>query len=238
MAGFRRLGSDDELRKLAGKNTKLIDLQGRTATPGLIDTHCHFDGARLLYVLDLSTVESISEAVKLVGNKISQVQPGAWVVGEGWDEGKLEESRYITAADLDPVSAENPVWLWHTTGHYGVANSKALQLARISTETKNPPAGIIDRGQKGEPTGVLKEDPAMSLVVQLIPPLTRDQQRRGLLKMMEAFNQEGMTAAKDPGIAPDRFELYRELLTQHQLRSYLRPLFCRHNNGVRKNCTD
>ncbi len=210
------VGSNDEIHKRVDNNTKIIDLQGRTATPGLIDSHCHFDGVSLLYILDLSTVKSISDALELVRKKVSQLQPGAWVVGQGWDEGKLAELRYITAADLDPVSPQNPVWLWHTTGHYGAANSKALQMAEISSETKNPPAGIIERDANGKPTGVLKEDPAMQLVTQLIPALTHDQQRAALLKMMEVFNQEGMTAAKDPGIDPDRFELYRELLNEHR----------------------
>ena len=219
------VGSNDDIRKLAGKNTKIIDLQGRTATPGLIDTHCHFDGSNLLYIVDLSNIKKIPEAVELVRKKVFELQPGAWVVGSGWDEGKLAELRYITAADLDPVSPENPVWLWHTTGHYGVANTKALQLAKISAETKNPPAGIIDRDPNGKPSGVLKEDPAMQLVTELIPPLTHDQQRAGLLKLMEAFNQEGMTAAKDPGIDPDRFDLYRELLSQHQFTVRINALF-------------
>ena len=210
------IGSNDEIRSRAGKNTRIIDLQGRTATPGLIDTHCHFDASGILYTIDLSDVKSIAEAVELVRKKVSQLQPGEWVVGQGWDEGKLAELRYITVADLDPVSPQNPVWLWHTTGHYGVANSKALQLAKISAETKNPHAGIIERDANGKPIGVLKEDPAMQLVTQLVPKLTHDQQRATLLKMMEVFNQEGMTAAKDPGIDPDRFELYRELLNEKQ----------------------
>jgi len=219
------VGSNDEIRKRAGKDTRVIDLHGLTATPGLIDTHCHFDGARFVYTLDLSNVKSIPEATELVRKRISQLQPGAWLIGEGWDEGKLAESRYITAADLDPVSPENPVWLSHTTGHYGVANTKALQMAKITKETKNPTAGIIDRNSNGEPTGVLKEDPAMELVTKLIPPPTHDQQRAGLLKMMEAFNQEGMTAAKDPDIQPDRFELYRELLNDHQFTVRINTLF-------------
>ncbi len=210
------VGSNDEINKRANKNTKVIDLQGRTATPGLIDTHCHFDASGILYTIDLSDVKSIAEAVVLVRKKVSQLQPGSWVVGQGWDEGKLAELRYITVGDLDPVSPENPVWLWHTTGHYGVANSKALQLAKITAETKNPIAGIIERDSNGKPSGVLKEDPAMQLVTKLIPTLTHDQQRSALLKMMEVFNQEGMTAAKDPGIDPERFELYRELLNENR----------------------
>ena len=124
---------------------------------------------------------------------------------------QTEGVRYVTAADLDKVSPNNPVWLWHTTGHYGVANSKAMQLAEIKAETKDPPAGTIDRDTNGQPTGVLKEDPAMELVARLIPPYTREQQRAGILKMMADFNKEGMTAAKDPGITPERWEIYREL---------------------------
>lgn len=217
--------SNDEIRKLTGKNTRVIDLHGRTATPGLIDTHCHFDASGILYAIDLSNVKNIPEAVELVRRKVSQLQPGAWVTGSGWDEGKLAESRYITAADLDPVSPKNPVWLWHTTGHYGVANTKAMQMAKISADTKNPTAGIIERDANSQPTGILKEDPAMNIVVQLIPQLTHDQQRAALLKMMEVFNQEGMTSAKDPGITPDRFEIYRELLNEHQFTVRINALF-------------
>ena len=208
------VGANEEIRKQAGKDTRIIDLHGRTATPGLIDTHCHFDETAILYDIDLSNVKNISEAVELVRKKASEVQPGTWIGGSGWDESKLSELRYITAADLDKVSPNNPVWLWHTTWHYGVANSMALKLAKINAETKDPEAGIIDRDTNGRPTGVLKEEPAMDLVVRLIPPYTREQQRAGVLKMMSDFNREGMTAAKDPGITPERWEIYNELLQE------------------------
>ena len=210
------VGSNDEVRKHAAKNARIIDLHGRTATPGLIDSHCHFDETTTIYDLDLSNIKSVAEAVELVRQQVAHTPPNVWIRGAGWDESKLTEFRYIYASDLDKVSPDNPVWLWHTTGHYGVANSQALRLAKITADTKNPPAGIIDRDAQGRPTGVLKEDPAMNLVISLIPPYSHDQQRNGLLKMMADFNKEGMTAAKDPGILPERWDIYRELLNENK----------------------
>jgi predicted amidohydrolase YtcJ len=210
------VGSNDEVRKYAAKDARIIDLHGRTVTPGLIDSHCHFDQTATIYDLDLSNIKSVAEAVELVRQKVAHTPPNVWIQGAGWDESKLAELRYIDASDLDKVSPNNPVWLAHTTGHYGVANSQALRLAKITADKKNPPAGIIDRDSQGRPTGVLKEDPAMNLVVSLIPPYSHDQQRNGLLKMMADFNKEGMTAAKDPGILPERWDIYRELLNENK----------------------
>src|SRR5262245_28410983 len=113
------VGTNDEIRKLVSKDARIIDLHGRSATPGLIDTHCHFDATNDLYAINLSKVTSVAEAVELVRKKAASAKPGEWIQGAGWDEGKLSERRYITAADLDGVSPDNPVWLTHTTGHYG-----------------------------------------------------------------------------------------------------------------------
>jgi predicted amidohydrolase YtcJ len=219
------VGSNEKIRKLARKDARIIDLHGRTATPGLVDAHCHFDETAAIYDIDLSNLKSISEAAELVRKKALQVKPGAWILGSGWDESKLHELRYITAADLDKVSPENPVWLSHTTGHYGVANSRALQLTKITAETKDPHAGTIDRDANGIPTGVLKEDPATELVTHLIPPYTQEQKRAGILKMMADFNLEGMTAAKDPGITLERWQLYRELLDENRFSVRIFALF-------------
>ena len=207
------VGTNEEVRKMASKSAKVIDLHGLTATPGLIDTHCHFDETSVLYDITLSEVTSIKEVVELVHKKASTLKPGEWVRGAGWDEGKFVEHRLISAADLDAAAPNNPVWLQNTTGHYGVANSYALRLAKVTADTKNPEAGVIDRDAQGSPTGVLKES-AMDLVTKLIPPYTHEQRRNGLLRMMADFNKEGMTAAKDPGIDPDQWKLYEELLSE------------------------
>jgi len=209
------VGTNDEIRKLALKSARVFDLHGLTVTPGLIDTHCHFDETSVLYDITLSEVTSIKDTLELVRKKAATLKPGEWIRGAGWDEAKFVERRYITAADLDSVAPNNPVWLQHTTGHYGVANSYAFSLAKVTAETKDPEAGIIVRDEHGKPAGVLKET-AMDLVEKFVPPYTHDQRRNGLLRMMADFNKEGMTAAKDPGISSEDWKLYEELLKENK----------------------
>ena len=212
------VGTAGDVRPFAGPNTRVIDLHGRAVTPGLIDTHVHFSAAAALYTIDLSDVgiRTIRDALDLVADRVKRAKPGEWVQGRGWDEGKLAERRYITAADLDKVAPDNPVWLTQTTGHYGVANSAAMRLAGVERETTDPPAGTIDRDARGNPTGVLKES-AQQLVTSKVPPLTREQQKNGILKLIDDFNREGMTGAKDPGISEAKWNLYQEILREGKL---------------------
>ena len=212
------VGSDSEISRQIGKGTQVIDLHGRTATPGLIDSHVHFadGGVGDLYEVNLSSAARIADVLSKVRERAATLKPGEWVLGSGWDEGKLAELRYVYASDLDAVSPSNPVWLTHTTGHYGVANSYAMKLAHLSAETKDPPAGTIDRDEQGKPTGVLKES-AMDLVTHLIPPVTPEQERNAVLHMTEEFYKEGMTALKDPDITQVEWDAYEQLLEKGKL---------------------
>ncbi len=217
-----KVGSDAEILQFAGKGpgVRIIDLHGHTATPGLIDTHAHIapDGLRELYDVGLSDATSVAEIVSRVRSRVATLKPGEWVTGSGWDEGKLAEHRYVTAADLDAVSPHNPVWLLHTTGHYGVANSMALKMANISAATVDPPAGTIDRDAQRNPTGVLKESATMDLVRRLIPPVTLEQVRQGILHMQDVLHSEGMTAVKDPDISQIHWDAYKSLFEEGKLR--------------------
>ena len=156
-------------------------------------------------------IKGIDDVLGDVEKQVEGKTGGDWVQGRGWDEGKLEERRYILASDLDPVSGENPVWLTHTMGHYGVANSLALKLANVTKATSDPPGGTIDRYPDGTPTGVLKER-AQELVTRLIPELTVEQIQKGIEHIAKEFHKEGMTGLKDPGIGPAEWEAYQRAL--------------------------
>jgi hypothetical protein len=209
------VGTDAEIRRLAGEDTRVIDLAGRTATPGLLDAHCHFawGGTDMLELADLSypKVKSIADVVGDVEKQVDGATGGEWIQGRGWDEGKLEERRYIYAFDLDAISQENPVWLTHTMGHYGVGNSLALKLANITRDTPDPPGGTIDRNPDGTPTGVLKER-AQQLVTRLIPEVTVEEIQKGIEHIAKEFHKEGMTGLKDPGIGSLEWEAYQRAL--------------------------
>ena len=212
------VGPTAEIQRLAGPATRVIDLHGLTATPGLIDTHGHYaaSGVDELFSVVLNDVSRVSEAVEKIRQKAATLKPGEWLVGAGWDEAKLAERRYLLASDLDKVTPNNPVWLMHTTGHYGVANSYALKLAHITAATPDPPAGTIDRDAQGNPTGVLKES-AKDRMVNLTPAPTPEQWRRGILHSIEGLHREGMTAVKDPDLTPPMWDAYRELLRENKL---------------------
>ena len=212
------VGSDAGIAALVGPKTRVIDLHGRAATPGLIDAHAHVleTGTGELFEVDLSAAASIADVTGAVARRAANTPPGQWIVGGGWDEGKLAERRYPTAAELDAVAPNNPVWLMQTTGHYGVANSAALNLAGIDAATPAPPAGTIEHSVDGRPTGVLKET-ADEPVLNLLPTYTLAQRREALLHMVDQLHSEGMTGFKDPAIGPEDWAAYRSLAAEGRM---------------------
>jgi len=225
------VGKNEDLRELVGKNTKVLDLKGKTVLPGINDAHIHavaYWGTRPPLALDVGypTVKSISDIVKVVGEKVKTVQPGEWIQGWGWDEGYLQEclkdpAKHPTKWDLDSVSPNNPVCLNDFSGHVIWVNSKALELAEITKATPLPSGGEIVRDPAtGELTGLLKELPAEGLVMRAIPPLTREQKREVILAAMKELNSLGITSITEGALGPGGGEFQGGLLGSECISVY------------------
>jgi len=198
---FVAVGDAKDVSKCADKNTRVIDLKGRTVLPGFIDVHTHTHEWSTGIVrgdVDGSAgkVKSIAEIVAAVGEQAKARAPGQWVLGFGWDDTKLAEHRYMTRQDLDKVSADVPVNLTHVTGHLDVANSVALKLAGITRDTPDPPGGVIEHDANGEPTGVVK-DTAMRMVEQHEPADPPDLTGRAARYASEQAVAVGLTSIHD-----------------------------------------
>jgi len=206
------VGCNWKMAKYLRPSTEIIDLHGRTATPGMIDSHGHWGGTSALYVLDLSVlqVKSIADVQAKVAAQCQLVGPGQWVQGRSWAEVHLAEKRLIQASDLDPVSPNNPVFLGETSYHMGVANSYALALAGIDKNTPDPPGGVIDRYPDGTPTGILREK-AQRLVRSLIPDYSAEQEREGTRFLGPWANSVGLTAVLYAGVDDDVWSAFSDV---------------------------
>lgn len=188
-------GADAEILHLAGPNTQLIDLNGRTVLPGFCDAHIHLSTWALgLSEIRLAGTRSKAEMLAAIQAAAAQRAPGQWLTGQGWNESRWGETEFPTAADLDPVTGpDRPAIIWRSDMHGAAVNSAALRAAAITASTPNPPGGVIDRDATGKPTGFLREL-AIDLVARHIPSPSQDQWDAALVAGMRELHRLGVTA--------------------------------------------
>lgn len=191
------LGRDEEIVRLAGRKTEMIDLKGKTALPGLTDSHVHFyDWALSRKRVPLDKAAGLDELLDMTAAAARATGPEAWLCGRGLDVADWPVKRFPAIEELDNASAGKPVFYIRRDMHLAVANSKALELAGVDGKTPDPADGIIVKDAAGRPTGVLREL-AMNLVSAVIPEPGEDETVRAMEEAMAALNAQGLTGIMD-----------------------------------------
>jgi predicted amidohydrolase YtcJ len=190
----------------------VIDGAGRTLVTGLIDAHGHVlsYGQSLLRV-DLVGTSTEAEAAERVAAFAEANEELEWVLGRGWNQVLWDSNAFPTAASLDALVAEKPIWLSRVDGHAGWANSKAMEIAGVTRDTPDPDGGQILRDADGNPTGVFVDN-AMALVRGNIPPATLEEQKFALMTAMKSLATYGLTAVHDAGVSSSTVAAYKQLL--------------------------
>jgi predicted amidohydrolase YtcJ len=204
---FVSVGSNAEIKPRAGPKTRVLDLGGKTVVPGFIDAHAH---PRPLYAEDSNwyvieagppKVKSMEDLIAAIRRKAVKTPKGVAITGVGYQETKL--GRHPTRQDLDRGTTDHPVVITHSSGHLSVCNSRALQLAKVTRDTPNPPGGEFQRDEKGEPTGLLKERAAGMVRSALPRPEVPEAERlAGLGNCFRMFLANGLTGVHVAGTDP------------------------------------
>jgi predicted amidohydrolase YtcJ len=224
-------GSNQEIQPYIGASTRVIDLNGALAIPGLIDAHVHFTGVgQAARNLKLGTASDWPAIVAMVAAAAKQAKPGAWILGRGWHQEKWTSppspnvEGYPLHDALSKASPNNPVWLTHASGHAGFANAKAIELSGITRSTPNPSGGTILRDRNGEATGLFNERAQSFISDALARDLARrtpaeieaDLKTEVALAAAESLSK-GLTTVTDAGSPPSTIELMKKLVDAHAL---------------------
>ncbi len=216
--GFiQAVGTEGEVRALVGPQTEVVELEGRMALPGFIDSHTHFiPGGFQLSSVDLRDAATPDEFARRIGAFAETLPPGSWITGGDWDHemwgGELPRRDWI-----DEVTPEHPVLVSRLDGHMALANSLALELAGVTWATEVPFGGemVLEPGT-GEPTGILKDE-AMGLVSRVIPPFTEEELDRALDAAIDHALSLGVTQTHHMGTWTD-LETFRRARADGRLR--------------------
>lgn len=212
------VGTDREIKKLAGANTKTIDAQKRLVLPGFNDSHVHFlSGGFQLSSVDLRDASTPDEFAQRIQRFAANVPAGRWITGGDWDHERWPEAKLPTKELIDRFTPNTPVFVNRLDGHMALANSLALKLAGVSSQTADPPGGVIVRDEKGEPTGILK-DAAQSFVWKVIPASSFEERLTAARAATNYAAQLGVTSVQDVSAGSD-VGVYQTLLDRGELKT-------------------
>jgi len=229
------VGTNDDVKKLAGINTRLIDLEGQFTMPGIIDAHAHFLGIGFARQrLDLSTVQSWDEVIGVVAEAVKQTPKGQWILGRGWHQEKWPSlpgetaEGYPVHTALSAVSPDHPVMLGHASGHGILVNARAMEMAGVTTLTPDPEGGRIVRMANGQPAGIFLENGEL-LISDVYEHWFKNLKaaerqaiwQRTVTLASEACLALGITSMHDAGSTLDEIAMLKKLAAFGQLKTRL-----------------
>jgi predicted amidohydrolase YtcJ len=207
---FTAVGRDEDIMPLAGRSTRIINLKGRHALPGLMDNHCHMIRGGLSYNLELrwDGVRSLADAMSMLKRQVSVTPPPQWVrVVGGFTEHQFAEKRLPTLAEINAIAPDTPVFILHLYDR-GLLNQAALRACGYNKDTRTPPGGIIEHDAHGEPTGLFIANPTATILYALVgkgPKLPVEYQINSTKHFMRELNRLGITGLVDAGGGSQNF---------------------------------
>jgi predicted amidohydrolase YtcJ len=225
-------GSEEEIRRVTGPATRVIDLHGMLAIPGFIEGHGHFTGVGAFRLsLNLREARRWEDIVGQVQRAARSAPPGAWIIGRGWHQSKWDHAPqpnvegFPLHQELSAVSPHNPVLLTHASGHASFVNAEAMRVAGITPNTSDPPGGAILKDGSGNPTGLLQER-AQELASEAYadwqarrPAAEREAEMRHIVELaMDECLAKGITSFQDAGSPFSTIGLVRSMADAGKLR--------------------
>jgi predicted amidohydrolase YtcJ len=225
------VGSNKEIKSYTSGSTQTIDLDGKLAIPGFIDSHGHFNSLGYSKMrLDLMNVKNWDEVVDMVKVAVSKAKPGEWILGRGWHQEKWDRMPNPNIEGLpfhdsmSRVSPENPVLLSHASGHSCFANAKAMELAGIDEKTPNPPGGEIIKDENSKPIGIFRETAQDLLgkaqdeyLAKRSPAQVLEEQLKAIKLADQACLANGVTTFHDAWTSFETIEIYKQLFRDNKL---------------------
>lgn len=226
---FLMAGGDAEVRALAGRNTEVIALRGRTVTPGFIDSHQHlFEYGTNLLQLDCSPKKcrSIADIKRIVLKETLRKAPGEWIRGVGYDDTKTTDLQLLNRWDLDEVAPNHPVFIQQVSGHWAVVNSRALKTGGVRENTPDPKGGSYGRDpQTGRLNGTLYEQAEFAFVYEgttghppIMPPFSLKERIKGVRLASDRYVAAGLTSVNDALVSAQTIETYQEAIKSGDLK--------------------
>src|ERR1700728_1703328 len=193
------VGSANEAQVFRGPSTRIVDAHGSTIIPGMVDAHAHLlDAGLTLRQVDLSGAATFEDVVARVAERARGTPPGTWIRGWGWDQNRWPGQRFPTHDALSAAVPGHPVLLDRVDGHAMLANARAMQLAGITRETRDPAGGRVLRDAAGNPTGVSVAN-AEALIARAVRAPTDAELEGAILSGVADLNRWGLTGVHDPG---------------------------------------